>query len=143
MVIAEYAMRFSDKAVRHTPDSGTLTSLRDLYRFRDFLVREKVRVNKEKKRIKRKKSKEEDKDENGESFNVYCLIRYYHNMALCVNVQLEDNRLMLTTWYPMPTDVTWTETRTKEDGTKEKVPKSKRKKIWNERRFGLLVYLKK
>ena len=47
MMIAEYAMRFSDKAVRHTPDSDAMTSLRDLYRFREFLVKEKVRLSNE------------------------------------------------------------------------------------------------
>ncbi len=75
-------------------------------------------------------------------FNVYCLIRYYHNVALCVNLQLEDNKIMLATWYPMPVDVTWTETVKQPDGTEKKVPKKKRKKIWDERRFGLLVYQK-
>ena len=47
MMIAEYAMRFSDKAVRHTPDSDAMRSLRDLYRLREFLVRDKVRLSNE------------------------------------------------------------------------------------------------
>lgn len=46
-MIAEYALRFNDKAVRYVPDSRVMADLKTLFRYRSFLTREKVRLNNE------------------------------------------------------------------------------------------------
>lgn len=61
-----------------------------------------------------------------DELDTYSLLRYYNDGVIVVNYRIEDEKLLLKSWYEMVT----------------KLPKGKRKqlqKIWDKRRHGLLI----
>ncbi len=59
-------------------------------------------------------------------FDTYNLIRYYNDGVIVVNYRIEDDRLLLKSWYEMTTKVP--------EGRKVQL-----KRIWDKRRRGLLI----
>lgn len=59
-------------------------------------------------------------------FDTYNLIRYYNDGAIVVNFRIDDDKLLLKSWYEMTTRVP--------EGRKIQL-----KQIWNKRRRGLLI----
>lgn len=62
-----------------------------------------------------------------EELDTYCLLKFYRDEVMAVNYKIEGERLVLKTWYIMQTNL------------KGKTIAYMKKKIWDLRRWGLLV----
>ena len=69
---------------------------------------------------------EKNAQEKVEELNTYCLMKFYRDEVVAVNYRIEGEELVLKTWYIMQTNL-------------NKTIEYMRKRIWDKRRFGLLV----
>ena len=69
---------------------------------------------------------EKNAQEKAEELNTYCLMKFYRDEVVAVNYRIEGEELVLKTWYIMQTNL-------------NKTIEYMRKRIWDKRRFGLLV----
>ena len=69
---------------------------------------------------------EKNAQEKAEELNTYCLMKFYRDEVVAVNYRIEGEELVLKTWYVMQTNL-------------NKTIEYMRKRIWDKRRFGLLV----
>ena len=65
--------------------------------------------------------------EKTEQLDTYCLLKFYRDEVLAVNYKIEDEALVLKTWYIMQTNL------------KGKTVAYMKKNIWDKRRWGLLI----
>lgn len=64
--------------------------------------------------------------EKAERLDTYCLMKFYRDEVVAVNCRIEGEELVLKTWYIMQTNL-------------NKTIEYMRKRIWDKRRFGLLI----
>ena len=69
---------------------------------------------------------EKNAQEKAEELNTYCLMKFYRDEVVAVNYRIEGEELVLKTWYIMQTNL-------------NKTVEYMRRRIWDKRRFGLLV----
>lgn len=69
---------------------------------------------------------EKNAQEKAEELNTYCLMKFYRDEVVAVNYRIEGEELVLKTWYIMQTNL-------------NKTIEYMRKRIWDKRRFGLLI----
>ena len=69
---------------------------------------------------------EKNAQEKAEELNTYCLMKFYRDEVVAVNYRIEGEELVLKTWYVMQTNL-------------NKTIEYMRKRIWDKRRFGLLI----
>lgn len=69
---------------------------------------------------------EKNAQNKAEELDTYCLMKFYQDEVVAVNYRIEGEELVLKTWYIMQTNL-------------NKNVSYMKKKIWDKRRFGLLV----
>lgn len=69
---------------------------------------------------------EKNVQNKAEELNTYCLMKFYRDEVVAVNYRIEGEELVLKTWYIMQTNL-------------DKSVAYMKRKIWDKRRFGLLI----
>ena len=64
--------------------------------------------------------------EKEQELNTYCLLKFYRDEVMTVNYRIEGEELVLKSWYIMQTNI-------------NKTIEYMKKRIWDKRRWGLLV----